>query len=193
MHRSPWPDRATSWRSPMAPTPRSTRWPPPCWRAVRKEKALAKVSLEVPAERVWSTTRRSVLARLALASRRPAGGRQHRAAGDGRGRRARGRDGARGARARLMTRFDEALAQLDARQPEHMPGPSLERIRRSPTTSTSRSCTYPTIHVTGTNGKSTAARVAAAVACAHGLHAGLFTSPHLRRGHGAVPRLRRAT
>src|SRR4029453_4971098 len=39
--------------------------------------------------------------------------------------------------------------------------------------------TYPTIHVTGTNGKTTTARLAAAIACAHGLTTGLFTSPHL--------------
>ena len=33
--------------------------------------------------------------------------------------------------------------------------------------------------MTGTNGKTTTARLAAAVACAHGLTTGLFTSPHL--------------
>jgi dihydrofolate synthase/folylpolyglutamate synthase len=40
--------------------------------------------------------------------------------------------------------------------------------------------TFPTIHVTGTNGKSTAARVAAATSCAVGIRTGLFISPHLR-------------
>src|SRR5712691_9492562 len=39
--------------------------------------------------------------------------------------------------------------------------------------------TYPTIHVTGTNGKTTTARLATAVACEHGLSTGTFTSPHL--------------
>ena len=39
--------------------------------------------------------------------------------------------------------------------------------------------TYPTIHVTGTNGKSTAGRATAAVACAHDLTPGCYTSPHL--------------
>jgi dihydrofolate synthase/folylpolyglutamate synthase len=38
---------------------------------------------------------------------------------------------------------------------------------------------YPTVHVTGTNGKTTTARLVAAIACAHGLTTGLFTSPHL--------------
>ena len=76
-------------------------------------------------------------------------------------------------------RFDDALARLEARQPEHMPGPSLERMRMLAEYLDHPELTYPTIHVTGTNGKTTAARVAAAVACAHGLPTGVFTSPHL--------------
>jgi dihydrofolate synthase / folylpolyglutamate synthase len=77
--------------------------------------------------------------------------------------------------------FAEALARLDARQPEHMPGPSLDRIRHLVTYLDHPERTYPTIHVTGTNGKSTAARVAASVACASGLTTGLYISPHLRQ------------
>lgn len=75
--------------------------------------------------------------------------------------------------------YPDALAQLGARQPEHMPGPSLDRIRELVTYLDHPELTYPTIHVTGTNGKTTAARVAAAVACAHDLSAGLYISPHL--------------
>ena len=77
-------------------------------------------------------------------------------------------------------RFAEALAALDARQPEHMPGPSLDRIRALCDLLDQPQLTYPTIHVTGTNGKSTAARATAAVACAHELTTGLYVSPHLR-------------
>jgi dihydrofolate synthase/folylpolyglutamate synthase len=76
-------------------------------------------------------------------------------------------------------RFDDALARLDARQPEHMPGPSLDRIRALCELMDQPQLTYPTIHVTGTNGKSTAARAVAAVACAHDLATGLYLSPHL--------------
>jgi dihydrofolate synthase/folylpolyglutamate synthase len=76
-------------------------------------------------------------------------------------------------------RFADALARLDARQPESMPEPSLDRIRAIAELLDDPQLTYPTIHVTGTNGKTTAARVAASVACAHGLTTGLFTSPHL--------------
>jgi dihydrofolate synthase / folylpolyglutamate synthase len=76
-------------------------------------------------------------------------------------------------------RFADALARLDARQPEHMPAPSLDRIVAIVDLLDAPQHTYPTIHVSGTNGKTTAARAAASVACAHGLTTGLFTSPHL--------------
>jgi dihydrofolate synthase/folylpolyglutamate synthase len=78
-----------------------------------------------------------------------------------------------------VTRFDDAVARLNARQPEHMPGPSLDRIRLLADYLDDPQLTYPTIHVTGTNGKTTAARVAGSVACAEGIAAGVFTSPHL--------------
>jgi dihydrofolate synthase / folylpolyglutamate synthase len=76
-------------------------------------------------------------------------------------------------------RFAEAIRRLDARQPEHMPEPSLDRIRAVAELLDDPQLTYPSIHVTGTNGKTTAARFAASVACAHGVTTGLFTSPHL--------------
>jgi dihydrofolate synthase/folylpolyglutamate synthase len=76
-------------------------------------------------------------------------------------------------------RFEEALVHLDARQPEHMPGPSIERIEALVNYLDHPERTYPTIHVTGTNGKSTAARAAASIACASGLSTGLYLSPHL--------------
>jgi len=78
-------------------------------------------------------------------------------------------------------RYEDAVARLEARQPEHMPGPSLDRIRELVNYLDHPERTYPTIHVTGTNGKSTAARAAAVVACASGLATGLFISPHLRQ------------
>ena len=76
-------------------------------------------------------------------------------------------------------RYDEAVAELDARQPEHMPKPDLDRMRALTALLDDPQLTYPTVHVTGTNGKTTTARLAAAIACAHGLSTGLFTSPHL--------------
>ena len=76
-------------------------------------------------------------------------------------------------------RFADAVAELGRRQPEHQPQPDLERIRALATLLADPQLTYPTIHVTGTNGKTTTARLAAGLACAHGLTTGLFTSPHL--------------
>jgi dihydrofolate synthase / folylpolyglutamate synthase len=76
-------------------------------------------------------------------------------------------------------RFSDAVSRLNARQPEHMPGPSLDRIREIAGLLDQPQLTYPSIHITGTNGKTTAARVAASVACAHGIPVGLYTSPHL--------------
>lgn len=76
-------------------------------------------------------------------------------------------------------RFEDALERLEARQPESMPEPSLDRIRAIAELLDDPQLTFPSIHVTGTNGKTTAARVAASVACAHGISTGLFTSPHL--------------
>ena len=76
-------------------------------------------------------------------------------------------------------RFSDAVSRLNARQPEHMPGPSLDRIREIVGLLDQPQLTYPSIHITGTNGKTTAARVAASVACAHGITVGLYTSPHL--------------
>jgi len=80
----------------------------------------------------------------------------------------------------VTVRFADALAELGTRQPEHMPEPDLSRIRALAELLDDPQLTYPTIHVTGTNGKTTTARVTAALACDDGLSTGLFTSPHLR-------------
>jgi dihydrofolate synthase / folylpolyglutamate synthase len=74
--------------------------------------------------------------------------------------------------------FAEARADLEARQPERMI-PDLERIRALTDLLNHPELTYRTIHVTGTNGKTTTARLAARILCAQGVTAGLYTSPHL--------------
>jgi dihydrofolate synthase / folylpolyglutamate synthase len=75
-------------------------------------------------------------------------------------------------------RFADAVADLEGRQPERMV-PDLDRITALATLLGDPQRTYPTIHLTGTNGKTTTARIVSALACAHGLAAGLYTSPHL--------------
>ena len=75
-------------------------------------------------------------------------------------------------------RFRQALAELDARQPERMV-PDLTRIRALADLLNEPQLAYPSVHVTGTNGKTTTARLTGRVLCAHGLTAGVYTSPHL--------------
>lgn len=70
------------------------------------------------------------------------------------------------------------MAELDGRRESRML-PDLSRILALATLLSDPQLTYPVIHVSGTNGKGTAARVAAELACAHGLTTGLYTSPHL--------------
>jgi dihydrofolate synthase / folylpolyglutamate synthase len=75
-------------------------------------------------------------------------------------------------------RFGEAQADLDARQPTRMV-PDLDRIRALADLLDHPERTYPSIHVTGTNGKTTTARLIGRILCGHGLAAGVYTSPHL--------------
>ena len=75
--------------------------------------------------------------------------------------------------------FPEALRDLDARQPESMPERGLERIQAIAESLNHPELTYPSIQVTGTNGKTTTARMITAIACADGLSAGTYISPHV--------------
>jgi dihydrofolate synthase/folylpolyglutamate synthase len=72
-----------------------------------------------------------------------------------------------------------ALADLERRAPEHMPQPDLERISELVNLLDHPELAYPSVQITGTNGKTTTARLVTALACAHGLVTGTFTSPHV--------------
>jgi len=74
--------------------------------------------------------------------------------------------------------YAASLSALEDRKETRMV-PDLSRILALATYLDDPQLSYPTIHVTGTNGKGTAARVATEIACAHGLTTGLYTSPHL--------------
>jgi dihydrofolate synthase/folylpolyglutamate synthase len=74
--------------------------------------------------------------------------------------------------------YAAALSALEDRKETRMV-PDLSRILALATYLDDPQLSYPTIHVTGTNGKGTAARVATEIACGHGLTTGLYTSPHL--------------
>jgi dihydrofolate synthase/folylpolyglutamate synthase len=60
-----------------------------------------------------------------------------------------------------------------------MPKPDLSRIDEVVKLLDHPELTYPSIQITGTNGKTTTARAVTAIACAHGLTTGTFVSPHV--------------
>jgi dihydrofolate synthase/folylpolyglutamate synthase len=76
-------------------------------------------------------------------------------------------------------RVDAIEQALLARWPETRIAPSTERIAALVDILGSPQLTYPTIHVGGTNGKTTTSRMIDALLFAHGLRTGRFTSPHL--------------
>ncbi|MDR9451608.1 MAG: dihydrofolate synthase, partial [Acidimicrobiia bacterium] len=76
--------------------------------------------------------------------------------------------------------YQEAVAFLD----RHIGlgvKPGLERTRELLELLGDPQQTYPIIHITGSNGKTSTARIATSLLAAHGLTAGTFTSPHLER------------
>jgi len=83
--------------------------------------------------------------------------------------------------------FDEALAFLDDRlNLEQSPaiageieGLSLEPMRRVVGVLGEPQQAYPVVHLTGTNGKGSTARMVSALVMAQGLTVGTYTSPHL--------------
>jgi dihydrofolate synthase / folylpolyglutamate synthase len=81
----------------------------------------------------------------------------------------------------LAVEYEEAVRALFARGPEQAGiGPSLERMRRLADLLDHPERTAPAIHLTGTNGKTTTARMASALLAAFGIGAGTYTSPHLQ-------------
>jgi dihydrofolate synthase / folylpolyglutamate synthase len=76
-------------------------------------------------------------------------------------------------------RMREIEREIFARRPEHSINPSLERMSALVTLLGDPQRAYPVIHLTGTNGKTSTARMTEALLRARGLRTGLFTSPHL--------------
>ncbi|SMF31980.1 dihydrofolate synthase/folylpolyglutamate synthase [Cellulosimicrobium cellulans J34] len=83
---------------------------------------------------------------------------------------------------------EDAAAQADlervyqhivSRAPEHDFDPTIDRVRRLFELLGDPQHAFRTIHLTGTNGKTSTARVAERLVREHGLRTGMFTSPHL--------------
>lgn len=78
-----------------------------------------------------------------------------------------------------QARIEAIEAALLKRWPETRIEPTLERIAALVDILGSPQLTYPTIHVGGTNGKTTTARMIDSLLFEMGLRTGRFTSPHL--------------
>ena len=76
-------------------------------------------------------------------------------------------------------RIDAIEAVLLARWPETRIAPTLERISALTDILGSPQLTYPTIHIGGTNGKTSTSRMIDSILFEMGLRTGRFTSPHL--------------
>jgi dihydrofolate synthase/folylpolyglutamate synthase len=78
-------------------------------------------------------------------------------------------------------RADAVYSALLTRQGERWVQPRVERTRRVLELLDDPQRTYRVVHITGTNGKTSTARMIESLVRAHGLRTGLFTSPHLDR------------
>ena len=78
--------------------------------------------------------------------------------------------------------FEEATAYLDALGVDAMKSlaPSLHRIEAICAALNHPEASVPAIHITGTNGKTSTARIATSLLGAAGLNAATYTSPHLQ-------------
>ncbi len=76
-------------------------------------------------------------------------------------------------------RFREVEREILARRPEHAIEPTLNRMAELALLLGDPQRAYPVIHVTGTNGKTSTARMTETLLRSRGLRTGLFTSPHL--------------
>ncbi|WP_431800816.1 bifunctional folylpolyglutamate synthase/dihydrofolate synthase [Microbacterium sp. bgisy203] len=79
------------------------------------------------------------------------------------------------------SRADAVYEALLLRQGEQWVQPRVERTQRVLELLDDPQKTYRVVHITGTNGKTSTARMIESIVRAHGLRTGLFTSPHLER------------
>jgi dihydrofolate synthase/folylpolyglutamate synthase len=88
--------------------------------------------------------------------------------------------------------YGDALAYLDAHATYERTGriddPSIERMQRLVGVMGDPQLSYPTIHITGTNGKGSTSQMITRLLMAHGLTVGTYTSPHLERINERIAR-----
>jgi len=86
----------------------------------------------------------------------------------------------------MLESFTEVEAALNARWPENIIEPSLERIADLMDHLGSPQESYPVIHLAGTNGKTSTARMIDSLLMAFGMRTGRYTSPHLESIHERI-------
>jgi len=82
---------------------------------------------------------------------------------------------------RILADFRAVEAELDRRWPESRIEPTLTRIAALVDLLGDPQRAYPVVHVAGTNGKTSTARMIDALLTEAGLRTGRYTSPHLQR------------
>lgn len=80
-----------------------------------------------------------------------------------------------------MPEIDDVIEELLARQPESDMVPTLDRVAAVMELMGDPQKSLQVVHITGTNGKTSTARMIEAMLRGAGLRTGLFTSPHLLR------------
>ena len=73
----------------------------------------------------------------------------------------------------------QVYARILQRRPEHNISPTKARIERALDYLSDPQLSYPCLHIAGTNGKTSTARIADSLLSAQGMRVGRFTSPHL--------------
>ena len=79
----------------------------------------------------------------------------------------------------LDARVQEIYQSIVARAPEHDINPTLDRVKLALDILGDPQNFYPSIHITGTNGKTSTSRMIDSLLTAFGMKTGRFTSPHL--------------
>jgi len=81
----------------------------------------------------------------------------------------------------IGSEYGAVEAELDKRWPETQIEPSLDRIAALVDVLGDPQRSYPVVHIAGTNGKTSTARMVDALLTEAGLRTGRYTSPHLQR------------
>lgn len=91
----------------------------------------------------------------------------------------RGSDDSTAGHEAAVARFGDIQASLLSRWPENRIAPNLDRMAAAVELLGDPQRAFPSVHIAGTNGKTTTARMVDALLQAFGLSTGRFTSPHL--------------